>query len=212
MRVGDMYPVSQIKIAIGIKPKFSQILHILSHRNTDCHEEILVHCSNSLPCNYKPICIDTIIQHCFNISIFLPWPCWMLFSGKRSWLPTVHCREAKKINFLTPQASCNVRENPSPGKQPATCSRCAGTPTTPQSMSIDYNSYAFPSDQDHTNAETKPETQPSKSYLGLLLTAKVMSDMPPQADLPCKNTLERNQMEGSNKFLESWNDLGWKGP
>lgn len=121
---------------------------------------------------------------------------WMLFSGKRSWLPTVHCREAKKIHFLTPQASCRVRQNPSPLKQPATCSMCAGTPTTPESMDIDYKGYTLPSDQDHTNAETKPETQPSKCYLGLLLTAKVISDVSLQVDLPCKNTFERNKWKG----------------
>lgn len=80
---------------------------------------------------------------------------------------------------------------------------CAGAPTTPESMGIDCSGYTLPSDQDHINAETKPETQPSRCYLGLLLTAKVMSDVSPQVDLPCKNTLERNQMEGLNKFLES---------
>lgn len=56
---------------------------------------------------------------------------------------------------------------------------CAGTPTTPESMG---NGYILPSDQDHKNTETKPETQPSKCYLGLLLTAKVMSDVSPQVD------------------------------
>lgn len=72
----------------------------------------------------------------------------------------------------------------------------------PESMGIDYSGYTLPSDEDHTNAETKPEMQPSKCYLGLLLTAKVMSDVS-QVYLPCKNILQRNQMKGLNKFLES---------
>lgn len=101
MRAGDMHLVSQIKIATHHVSSQNSIKYCKFFlTETDCHEEVLVHCSNSLTCNDEPICIDTIIQHGFNMSIFLPWPCWMLFRGKRSWLPIVHCREAKIHSLL----------------------------------------------------------------------------------------------------------------
>lgn len=50
-----------------------------------------------------------------------------------------------------------------------------------------------------TKMQTKPEIKPCKCHLGLLLTAKAMSDVFPQ-DLPMQ---ERNQMERPNKVAQS---------
>lgn len=120
MRVGDMYLVSEIKIATHHVSSQTTIKYCIFFL-TDCHEEVLVHCSNSLPCNYEPICTVIIIQHCFNRKRFPFLTLLNAFQwGKKNPQYTAE-KERRLISLLHRQAAAWKRKQPGNSQALAVC-------------------------------------------------------------------------------------------
>ncbi|KAJ7426593.1 hypothetical protein WISP_14478 [Willisornis vidua] len=123
----------------------------------------------------------------------------MLFSAKKTDCPHYIVVQQSRFVFLLYRQAESRRQPLTMEIASYLQNICRNLP--PQdSMGIDI---ILPPDRNHKNAEAKPEIEHIKCYLDLLLTAKVMADVSPQAYLPSKTILERKQMKGSNKIIES---------
>lgn len=142
--------------------------------------------------------MDTIIQHCFNVNIFLPLS-WFEHFSVWTRVDGSQYIEEKSTSF-TFLAYTQAGDNLSPWKKLATCSMCAGIPITQENTGIDITLFH---QTKTTKMQSQPEIKPSKWCLGLPLPAKAMSDMSPQVDLPCKTIWRRNNMERPNKLTQS---------
>lgn len=123
-----MYLVSQIKIVsnhVSSQNSIKYCIFLLAEaqiaiRRFRCSVGTLCHVTTSL---YAQVPVPNIASM-EAFSFLDPVECFPV--GREVDCPTIHCREGKKIHFLTPQASYRAQDNLSPWEQPATCSMHAG--------------------------------------------------------------------------------------